>query len=152
MSATSIGWAGLAASFVLIVIAIALSGWQRLNLSRSILWASARAAVQLLLVGWALRLILDPDASVAWAWLWVVVMVVFSGITIRNRASEVPGILWLGTLSMLTVIAVSLSVIFGFGIFPIEGRTVVPLAGMMIGNSMTSCVLVGRRIVGEFSD
>ena len=152
MSATSIGWAGLAASFVLIVVAVALSGWQRLHLSRSILWASARAAVQLLLVGWALRLVLDPDASVAWAWLWVVVMITFAGITIRNRAPEVPGILWLGTLSMFTVIAVSLSVIFGFGIFPIEGRTVVPLAGMMIGNSMTSCVLVGRRIVGEFSD
>jgi putative ABC transport system permease protein len=152
VSATNIGWAGLAASFILIVIAVALSSWQHLRLSRSILWASARAAVQLLLVGWALRLVLDPNASVAWAWLWVVVMITFAGITIRNRAPEVPGILWLGTLSMLTVIVVSLSVIFGFGIFPIEGRTVVPLAGMMIGNSMTSCVLVGRRIVGEFSD
>ena len=65
MSATNIGWAGLAASFILIVIAVALSTWQHLRLSRSILWASARAAVQLLLVGWALRLVLDPDASVA---------------------------------------------------------------------------------------
>ena len=63
-----------------------------------------------------------------------------------------PGILGLGTLAMLTVVAVSLSVILGFGIFPVEGRTIVPLAGMMIGNSMTASVLVGRRIVGELSD
>ena len=63
-----------------------------------------------------------------------------------------PGILGLGTLAMLTVVAVSLSVILGFGMFPVEGRTIVPLAGMMIGNSMTASVLVGRRIVGELSD
>ena len=102
MSSTHIGWAGLAASLVLVAIAVGLSGWQRLHLSRSILWACARAAVQLFLVGWALKLVLDPGASVAWAWLWVAVMVVFSGITIRNRAPEVPGILGLGTLAMLT--------------------------------------------------
>ena len=152
MSSTHIGWAGLAASLVLVAVAVGLSGWQRLHLSRSILWACARAAVQLFLVGWALKLVLDPSASVAWAWLWVAVMVVFSGITIRNRAPEVPGILGLGTLAMLTVVAVSLSVILGFGMFPVEGRTIVPLAGMMIGNSMTASVLVGRRIVGELSD
>jgi putative ABC transport system permease protein len=149
---TQIGWAGLAASLVLIAVAVALSGWQRLRLSRSILWATARAAVQLLLVGWALKLVLDPDAPVAWAWLWVAVMVVFAGITVRSRAREVPGIWLLGTVAMLAVATVSLSVILGFGIFPAEGRTIVPLAGMMIGNSMTASVVVGRRIVGELSD
>jgi putative ABC transport system permease protein len=152
MSATQIGWAGLAASLILVVIAVVLSMWQQLRLTRSILWSSARAAVQLFLVGWALRLVLDPSASVLWAWLWVAVMIGFAGLTIRNRAPEVPGILGLGTLSMLVVVTVSLSVIFGFSIFPVEGRTIVPLAGMMIGNSMTACVLVGRRIVGELSD
>lgn len=152
MTSTHIGWMGLAASLVLVVVAIALSGWQRLRLTTSILWASVRAAVQLLLVGLALRLVLDPNASVWWAWLWVALMVVFAGWVIRSRAREVPGAAYLGLLSMLVVITVSLAVILGFGIFPTEGRTIVPLAGMMIGNSMTSCVLVGRRIVGEIAD
>jgi putative ABC transport system permease protein len=152
VNATQIGWAGLVGSFGLVAIAIGLSFWQRLQLSRSMLWASARAAVQLLLVGFALRLVLDSKTSVWWAWLWVVIMIGFAGFTIRSRAKEVPGIFLLGTLSMLTVVVVSLSVIFGFHVFPIEGRTIVPLAGMMIGNSMTSCVLVGRRIVGELSE
>lgn len=152
MNATQIGWAGLLASLVLVALAIALSTWQQLHLTRSMLWASARAAVQLLLVGFALRLVLDPDASVWWAWLWVAVMILFAGATIRSRAKEVPGIFLLGTISMLTVVVVSLSVIFGFHIFPLEGRTIVPLSGMVIGNSMTASVLVGRRIVGEISD
>jgi putative ABC transport system permease protein len=152
VSTTAIGLTGLAASLVLVAVAVALSGWQRLHLTTTILWASARAAAQLLAVGVALALVLDPDAPLAWSWLWVVGMVVFAGVTVRNRAPEVPGILGLAMLSMATVVAVSLGVIFGFGIFPVEARTIIPMAGMMIGNSMTSCVLVGRRIVGELSD
>ncbi len=152
MTETQIGWAGLAASLVLIAVAVALSGWQHLRLSRSILWATVRAAAQLFVVGWALKLVLDPDASVAWAWLWVAVMIVFAGITVRTRAREVPGIWLLGTVAMLAVATVSLSVMLGLGIFPAEGRTIVPLAGMMIGNSMTASVVVGRRIVGEMGD
>lgn len=152
MTSTAVGWAGLAASLALVVVTLALSGWERLRLGRSILWAAVRAAVQLLLVGLALRLVLDPDASVWWAWLWVVLMVVFAGRVIRNRAREVPGAAVLGTVAMLAVIVVSLAVVFGLGIFPVQGRTIVPLAGMMIGNSMTSCVLVGRRIVAEFTE
>jgi len=149
---TNIGIAGVAASFVLIIVAVMLSGWQGLHLSRSILWASARAAVQLFLVGFALKLVLDPDASLLWSWLWVVGMVGFAGLTIRNRAREVPGIFLLGTVAMAAVMVVSLSVMFGFGMFPVEGRTIVPLAGMMIGNSMTASVVAGRRIVGELQD
>ena len=41
---------------------------------------------------------------------------------------------------------------FLLGIFPVEGRTVVPVAGMMIGNSMKDAVVAARRIVGELSD
>lgn len=152
MSTTAIGVAGLAASLVLVAVAVALSGWQRLHLTRTILWASLRAAVQLLLVGAALHLVLDPSRSIAWSWLWVGAMVGFAGITVRNRAREVPGILGLALLAMAAVVTVSLSVIFGLGIFPVEARTIIPMAGMMIGNSMTSCVLVSRRIVGELAD
>ncbi|MBV8347590.1 MAG: ABC transporter permease, partial [Mycolicibacterium sp.] len=35
---------------------------------------------------------------------------------------------------------------------PLQGRTLVPIAGMMIGNSMTATVLVARRLVDELRD
>jgi putative ABC transport system permease protein len=152
VSESHIGWGGLAASLVLIAVAVGLSSWQRLHLGREILWATARSAAQMFIVGWALKLVLDPDASIAWAWLWVVAMVVFAGFTVRRRAREVPGALLVGTLAMGAVAAVSLAVILGFGIFPAEGRTIVPLAGMMIGNPMTATVVCGRRIVAGLSD
>ena len=46
-----VGWSGLATSLALVAIAAAISLWQRLGLEWQILWAAARALVQLLLVG-----------------------------------------------------------------------------------------------------
>jgi putative ABC transport system permease protein len=152
MSTTDIGWTGLVASLTLVVVALALSWWQGLRLERSILWASTRAGAQLLVVGWALVLVLDPDTPTAVAWLWVVVMVFVAALTIRQRASEVPGAFGIGLAAISTVAVVSLGVIFGFGIFPMKAQAIVPLAGMMVGNSMAATVLSARRIVAELDD
>ncbi|MEJ5254324.1 MAG: iron export ABC transporter permease subunit FetB [Acidimicrobiales bacterium] len=152
MPEPGIGWTGLAASLVLVAVAVGLSFAQRLRLEGPILQASSRAAIQLLLVGWALQLVLRPDQPVVWAFTWVVAMVVFAAFTVRRRAPEVPAAFSIALVATAAVAIVSLGVIFGFGVFPLEGRAVVPLAGMMIGNSMTSEVLAARRIVAELRD
>lgn len=152
MSTTGIGWEGLAASTVLVAVAVGLSLWRGLGLERTLLWASGRAAVQLTAVGLGLGLVLAPDTPVAWAWAWVVGMVVFAAVTVRRRAPEVPDAFALALAANAVVVVVSLGVIFGFGIFPVEARTIIPLGGMMIGNSMTATVVAARRIVGELSD
>ena len=45
-----------------------------------------------------------------------------------------------------------LGVLFGLHVFPLTGRTLVPIAGMMVGNSMTATVLAGRRLTDELRD
>lgn len=55
-----VGWIGLATSLALVVLAAAISLWQRLGLERQVLWAATRALVQLLLVGGALTLLFAP--------------------------------------------------------------------------------------------
>jgi putative ABC transport system permease protein len=150
--AGQITWWGLAASLLLVVVAIGLSWWRGYGLEGPIVWASARALVQLVLVGLALKVVIDPASPVLLAWVWVVGMVVFASVTVTRRAPEVPGLLPIALASTGSAAAVSLGVIFGFGIFPVEGRAIVPLAGMMIGNSMTATVVGARRIVGELTD
>lgn len=152
MATTDIGWVGLAASTVLVATAVALSRWQGLRLEGSILWASGRAGAQLAVVGVALGLVLDADAWVGWAWAWVVAMVLFAADTVRRRAPDVPRLWPVAVAAIASVATVSLGVIFGLGIFPTEPRAIVPLAGMMIGNAMTSTVLAARRLVGELRD
>lgn len=148
--ASDIGWWGLAASAVLVAVAVALSMLRQLRLERSIVWSSARAAVQLLLVGVALDVLLD--AGVAWSWAWVVGMVVFAADTVHRRAPEVPGVTVLALGAFAAAAVVTLAVLFGLDVFPLEPRTLIPLAGMMIGNAMTSTVLVARRVLEELRD
>jgi putative ABC transport system permease protein len=148
---TEPGLLGLAASALLVAVAVVISLWRQLGLERSILWASLRALVQLLLVGVALGLVVEPGRPIVLSWLWVAVMVVFAGWTTQRRAPEVPGVAGVALAAYAASCLVSLGVLFGFGVFPVEGRTVVPLAGMVVGNSLAATVLVGRRIVGELA-
>ncbi|CAN5196100.1 iron export ABC transporter permease subunit FetB [soil metagenome] len=147
-----IGWSGLAASLVLIVVATALSRWQGLGLAPSMAWAACRATAPLLVVGAALGLIIDPERPLFLSWLWVALMVVVAATTVRHRAREVPGLLGLSLAAMVAATAVSLTVIFGLGLFPLRGQVLVPMAGLVVGNSLGATVVAARRIVAELTD
>jgi putative ABC transport system permease protein len=142
-----VGWWGLAAS-LLMVAGVAIVSWRsRLRLERDLGVAVARSLAQMLLVGLALRIIVDRNTWIGWAFLWVIGMVAFGGFTISRRAPILPGVLRIGLTAMATSSAVGLGLLFALGIFPVEGRTVVPLAGMVVGNSLAAGVLAVRRLV-----
>jgi putative ABC transport system permease protein len=147
-----IGWGGLALSLLLVVVAILISLWRQLGLEATMAWAATRALVQLLLVGVALDLLLDPGRPLAWSWLWVALMILFAADTVRRRQRDIPGLFVLALVAFACAAAVTLTVLFGFGAFELDARTLVPLAGLMIGNSMAATVLVARRIVDAFRD
>lgn len=145
-------WPGLAASLLLVAVAVAVSWGIGLGLARALVWATARAIVQLLLVGWGLALVIDPHHPLAWSWAWVAAMTGYAGLVARRRAPEVLRVLPLAVVAFAASAAVTLGVLFGLGVFPLQGRTLVPLAGLMIGNAMNATVLAGRRIVEQFRD
>jgi putative ABC transport system permease protein len=149
---TDIGWTGLALSGLLVVVAIALSLWRSLGLERSLAWSATRALGQLLAVGLLLDVLLHPHTSIAWAWLWVAVMLLIAAYTVRSRAPEVPGLFQLALAAFAGSAALTLGVLFGLGVFEVDVRTLIPLAGLMIGNSMAATVLVARRLFEELRD
>jgi putative ABC transport system permease protein len=146
-----VGFLGLLASLVLIAVAIGLSVWQRLGIERSIVVAVVRAVAQLLIVGAGLAFVIDPDTPLAWSWAWVAGIVVFSAVTVQRRAPAVPGLLSIALLAVGTAAATALLVTFGLGIFPLEARTLVPISGMIVGNSMNSAVVAAQRLVEELA-
>ncbi len=148
----AIGWGGVLASLVLVVVAVGLSIWRQLDLERTILWSCGRAMVQLLLVGQALALLIDDGAPVALSWLWVVLMVFFAAFTVRGRAKEVPGAFGLAMAAMVASCTLGLGTVFVLGIYPVVPRAIVPIAGMLVGNSIGSTVSAARRVIGELSD
>ncbi len=151
-SAGDVGYIGLAASLVLVAVALAISLRLKLRLERELVVSVARGLVQLLIVGAALAIIIDPDTPLAWSWLWVAGIVVFAAATVKRRAPAVPGLFWIALAANGTTAIAGFAVAFGLGIFPVRGTTVVPVAGMLIGNSMKSGVVVAERLVEALSE
>lgn len=139
-------------SAVLVVATLALSLVQRLRLEKAVIEATIRAAVQMVLVGYALILVFQADAPMLWAWLWVSVMLVFAGATFRRRTPEVPSQWWLGIAAFGASCLSGLVVVFALDVFPLTARTLVPIAGILVGNSLGATVLSARRLIEGVRD
>jgi putative ABC transport system permease protein len=142
-----VGWWGLAASLIMVAAVGLLSRRQKLRLERDLAIAVVRSLTQLLLVGAALGLIVERGTWVGWSFVWVAGMVIFAAITVSRRAPMLPGVLSVAFAALIASAVAGLGLLFALGIFPVEGRTVVPLAGMVVGNSLAAGVLTVRRLV-----
>ncbi len=147
-----IGWIQVVSSTALIAFAIALSFWKGLDAERSILWASLRAAVQLLAVGALFRLIFESSQAMTWAFLWVFAMTVVSGEIVKRRAPDIPSVRTGAYLALGGAMVVSLGIIFGLGVFEYEPVTLVVIAGITLGNTMPSAVLAVDTAAKTFTD
>ena len=147
MEDIGVGWWGLVASLTMVVVTAGVSLGLRLGLHRDVIVATARAVGQLVLAGWALTLVLDETTSIIWAWLWVGAMVPFAAVSAMRREPRLPGLGWMTALGYLLGLGISLSTVFGFGVMPFEARTLVPVAGMVVGNSLRVVVVASTRLI-----
>ncbi|MGD9694873.1 MAG: ABC transporter permease [Thermoleophilia bacterium] len=143
---------GLAASLLLVVVAIAVSRRYGLGLELSMAGAALRATVQLVVVGAALGLVIDEGRPIILSWLWVAGIVLVASWVVRRRAPELPGVFMVALAANLATTVVSAGLIFGLGIFPLEGRALIPVMGMTLGNALTSMVVAATLLVREISD
>jgi putative ABC transport system permease protein len=147
-----VGPLGVAASLVLVAVVVAISQWRRLDLSRDVVVASAQAFGQLLLVGVGLGLVIGDTKPLWPSWIWVGGMLFYAAWVTARRAPEVPGLFLLGLMALTAAAVVSLGVIYGLGVFTLTSRTLVPTAGLIVGNALTSTVVVARRTVEDLRD
>jgi putative ABC transport system permease protein len=151
VSTISISLGEVAASLALIAIAIAVSFWRRAELEQDIAVAVFRSFVQLTAVGYVIQAIFDSDS------LWLVVallagMVSFGAWTARGRARAVPGATVPIVLGLAVAAAVTLGLVLLLGVFEAEPRYLVPVGGMVIGNSMTAVAVTLNRLADEMRD
>jgi putative ABC transport system permease protein len=151
VSTISISLGEVAASLALVAIAIAVSFWRRAELEQDIAVAVFRSFVQLTAVGYVIQAIFDTDS------LWLVVallagMVGFGAWTARGRAKAVPGATGPIVLALGAAAAVTLGLVLVLGVFEAEPRYLVPVGGMVIGNSMTAVAVALNRLADEMRD
>jgi putative ABC transport system permease protein len=147
-----VGPLGVLASLSLVAIAALISARLRLGLEIAIGGAAVRAAVQLLLVGAALGLVIGADQPLAWSWLWVAGILLIASWVVRRRAPELPGVFWLALAANVVTAALAAGLVFGLGVFPLEGRTLIPVMGMTIGNALTATVVAATLLVREVGE
>ena len=150
--AGDIGWIGAAASLSLVAVAVGVSMWKHLDVERSILWASLRAAVQLVLVGLLFGLIFESARASSWAWLWVASMTVVSAEVIARRARGIPGLRLYSLTALTLAVGVTILLLFGLGVFDYEPVTIVVIAGITLGNTLPAAVQAADTITREFTD
>jgi putative ABC transport system permease protein len=135
----------VAAALALVAIAaIASRSWQA-GLEEDIGIAVVRSFVQLTAIGFVITVIFDQDSAVLVLAL-ITVMVVFGAFTARHRARQVPNSFWPLLVSLAVAAAVTLGLVVALGIFPATPRYLVPVGGMVIGNSMTSAAVALNRL------
>ncbi len=147
-----IAWWQMVLGLVFVVTVGAISLIEGLKLERDLALGTVRTFLQLFALGYVLKLVFRLDT--AWLVMGVfAVMVLFAAITIRGRVKERQiAFFWPVLLSM----AISYSLISVLVVGVIVGarpwwqpQYFIPLAGMVVGNSMTASALALDRLLGD---
>ena len=148
MTQANITLGEVGAALVLVLLAAAVSLWRRAELERDLGLAVLRSFLQLTAIGYVIQAIFDSDS------LWVValllaVMVAVGTATARRRARAVPAALGPIALALATAAGVTLGLVLLLGVFAPEPRYLVPVGGMVVGNSMTAAAVALNRLADE---
>ncbi|MEM9514819.1 MAG: ABC transporter permease [Actinomycetota bacterium] len=126
---------------VLLAIAVAVARIGRLPVGTSLVTAAVRAAIQLAVVALVIAAVLDHVWS---ALLLTAAMFSVATLTAAGRVAARRNAGWIAVALAAGVVPVLL-VIFGLRATEFTGPAIVPIAGIIIGGSMTAHTLMARR-------
>lgn len=135
-------------SLVLVAISIAVARWWRIPVAKDMALGSVRTFVQLIAVGYALELIFDLES------LWLIALAILIMITVgahaaSSRIKQSKGAFPVTFTAMIVGSLFTLAAMLLLKIIPLEARYVIPLAGMIISNSMNASALAIDRLVSD---
>ena len=147
-SSIQVSLTDVVATLALVAVATAVSFWRRADLEEDIAIAVVRSFIQLTAIGYVINFIFDQGS------LWFVaaligVMVVFGALQARSRAKQVPDAFWPLLLSLALAAAITLGLVVALGVFKPQPRYLVPVGGMVVGNSMTAAAVALNRLGDE---
>lgn len=140
-------WAFLGV-FGLLSMAWLLSIWQRLGIGKDLAWSALRATIQLGLMGVVLAWLFATHSPLLLL-LFIAAMILAAGGFNAKRGKGIPHAYWIGVVSIGLSTGVLLAWMLGFRLIAFEGRMLIPLAGMIIGNAMNAVSLTLDRLRAE---
>ncbi|XP_074351868.1 protein ALUMINUM SENSITIVE 3-like [Apium graveolens] len=128
-----------------VLVAVFLSYLQKSGLEAEMLYSILRAFLQLSVIGFVIEFIFTQDNSV-WILAAYLFMVVVAGYTAGQRAKHVPRGKYVAGAYILVGTAVTMFLLVLLKVFPFTPRYIIPVAGMMVGNSMTVTGVTMKRL------
>jgi putative ABC transport system permease protein len=151
-SVLALSWLDLTLAAALVLVAMGISAWQRLGLARGFAVGAVRAVVQLVAVGYVLTFLISTRR-----WYLVLAtlfaMLVAATITATDRQRS-------GRRRLFVISGVAMLVGAGLTLAYVDAlvlrlrpwydpQYLIPLFGMIIGNSMNGAALAAERLNGE---
>lgn len=138
----------LALTLIFVLIPLVLSKTLRLDLERDTLIATVRSIVQLIAVGYILKFVFDSEGYL-YIFLMILLMIVAATLNVRKKGKSILGITWKVAATLIFVEVLTQSILIGFRITPAEAQYIIPISGMVIGNSMVLAILFLNRFTAE---
>lgn len=143
-------WA-LSLTLIFVLIPLVLSKTLNLGLGRDMTVATIRSIIQLLAVGYVLKFVFDSE-SLLYILLMVALMIVAATHNAQKKGAAIQGITWKIAVTLIFVEVLTQGILIGFNITPATAQYIIPISGMVIGNSMVLSILFLNRFTAEVED
>ena len=138
----------LALTLIFVLIPLLLSRTLKLELEKDTLIATVRSIIQLLAVGYILQYVFDADHFI-FILLMVLLMIGAATQNARKKGSSIRGITWKLIVTFVFIEVLTQSILLGLHIVPPTPQYIIPISGMVIGNSMVLGILFLNRFTAE---
>ncbi|WP_107943741.1 ABC transporter permease [Metasolibacillus fluoroglycofenilyticus] len=141
-------YTALALTLIFVLIPLLLSKTLNLGLEKDTVIATVRSIIQLLVVGYVLKFVFDTEHFI-YLLLMIVLMITVATLNARKNGKNIPGITWKLAVTLIVVEVITQGVLVGFHIIPPTAQYIIPISGMLIGNSMVLAILFLNRFSAE---
>ena len=155
MHPIEITWLDLALALPLVLVAVALSAWQRLGLGKGLIFGAIRASVQLILVGHVLLWLFAANQWYFVIGLMVLMVIVAAFTAVGRQTHGATNLQHLRTICGMAILAGSaLTIVYVTTVVvPVtpwyDPRYLIPLFGMIVSNAMNGAALAAERLQSE---
>jgi len=138
-------------SSVLIMVPIIISYKEKLELNRDIIVSMLRAVVQLLAVGYVLDFIFGLDKLI-YTVILVLVMIINAAINTKKKGFTIESQVLISFVSISVGTITTLGILISSKAIGYTPNEVIPVAGMIISNSMVAIGLSYRNLINNFKN
>lgn len=138
----------LSLALIFVIIPLVLSKTLHLGLEKDTLIAAIRSIIQLLIVGYLLQYVFDAE-NMLYILLMVLLIIGAATQNARKKGAAIKGITWKLVITFISLEVLTQGILLGLGITPATPQYIIPISGMIVGNSMVLSILFLNRFTSE---